>query len=267
MKRIAAIFLALICLVSAVGCGSAASSGTTADTSSTVSETASGATTSVQTVSLATPQFDPAEVITARQLVPADAQTFDVDAVLRAEYFDYFAPGYAYLMPRTDFASTADITDDDMVRFAVKAADYLAYTPMTGLTILEYNAVQYACLKYLNTQISDLNAVTTYSFDPVNYHFIDSARFGAFYYYYRLEELSVDAAGVYTGVFRVYQKGFATPDDYDAFLDQARQDLTAGQPDETVYKPFSTVTLQFVKMQEEDGTVYYRYESLHTEKE
>lgn len=265
MKKTLSLILAAAGLVSLLsGCGKDPQSSTTTSSVPESSQTESLAASS-QTLSLPTPQFESTEITASRATVDG-AKTFTVDNELRAKYYDYFAPSYFLLFPRTDFDSPAQMSDDDKVTFAVKCANPLAYTPETGLAIYEYEEIQYTCLKYLGSQINDLATVTMFGFDPGTYHFIDTARYGAFYYFYRLEELSVDASGVYTGVFNVYQKAFSSPENYEAAAKQSRTDILAEQVDTASYKEFSTVTLQFVEMKETDGKTYYQYVSLHTVK-
>ena len=270
MKKILALLLCLVCLMTAVACGEGKPSSNASAVPSQASTVSIAGTSSASTVSLAVPVLDPAKVITATQYVPQKAETFTVDTKLREEYFDYFAQNNSYRMPRADFTSVDNISNDEKVRYAIKNAEYIVYNaPVTETAVFDYNDVQYASLKYLGVQIDDLNEVRTYSFDPGLYRFIDSMYFNAMCYHYRLEELSVDASGVYTAVFKVYQEGYASAEKYEEALPAARANVTADTPNVADYRFFSTVTVQFVKMIEtaEDAQDYLRFVSMKTVRE
>lgn len=188
------------------------------------------------------------------------AKTFAVDRELREEYFDMLSKKHSMVMPTLNFENIESMDDTQLIYYAVYLTAPIhdrTSNEFGGMCVYNLIDLQYTLQKYLGVQLRKPPSMETYIFTPLDNTLRSYSRNPMFFYYYRLNKLSVDEQGLYSAEFTSYRNVFVSDDDYDSKLPAAREALCSGKVSKE-YKPFITVSVTFRKMLDEKGDPFLR---------
>jgi len=252
----------LVFVVSAsmfIGCNTSEESSQSQSQSSSATASSDASTASESSESedkVLAPTIDPSEV-TSQPAEVSSASVFTVDTALREKYFDILARNYSSTLPIIDFASADQMSTNEMVDYAVGVTEYLQHSQTTAASmyLFDFLELQKSLQKYLGVQINYTSNITGFIYNSGNNILYAEFVLPIYTYYYRLENLSLDADGKYTAVFSVYRDIFTTEDSYNNSLADIRTAVT-GDTVTTDLTKTSEVTITFKEMVDSDSSIY-----------
>ncbi len=202
------------------------------------------------------PTIDPSEVESHPSTV-TEAKTFTVDTELRTKYFNMLSQHYSQTLPLMDFESPDKMSANELVNYAVGVTTPLSHsqTSVASIYLFDFFEIQRTLQKNLGIQINYTSNITGFIYNSGNNILYADFVLPSYAYYYRLEQLSVDANGKYTAVFNVYRDIFTTEDAYKNSLADRKADITGNTVD-TDLTNSAEVTITFKEMLDSDNTTY-----------